>query len=286
MWRKGVTFLGFFYSMTYVYAFNMAYVEVNTNHLKNASCFIRSDNKQPFFGLIGLFAANINGANPNEPRVYFNEHVQAVLKSAQIKELHQHGIKVLLTLLGNHENAGWACMTSETSAKKFANDIVDMVNAYQLDGIDIDDEYSACQTNTYSLIMLAQAIKDNPGFKGKLLTKALFNDYKYFKADYKNHKLAEYLDYGWEMTYSNSNFDSRLEFYLRNGMTRNKLMIGAWAANTYPDPYALGQYTMNKLLAGAMIYDVTRDSYQYLNQLINGISNDETNIELLPECLQ
>lgn len=265
---------------------NMSYVEVNSNRLSNVGCYIRSDNNKPFFALTSIFAGNINGSMPNEPLIYFNDNVMAVLKSTQVRDLQAQGIKVLMTLLGNHENAGWSCMTDEAAANKFAGKIVAMVKKYQLDGVDIDDEYSTCATNNYSMIMLAQAIKSNPDFKGKLLTKALFADGSYFTSTYKGHRLAEYLDYGWEMSYGSPDFEGRLAFYLENGMSADRLMIGGWAAHTYPDPYQMGQFTADKSLAGSMVYDITRTSQQYLTQILNGQAGREVSVNVAPDCLK
>lgn len=133
--------------------------------------------------------------------------------------------------------------------------------------------------------MIAQAIKSNPAFKGKLLTKALFNDYYYFKESYNGHKLSEYLDYGWEMSYSNGNFDGRLTQYLQNGMTADRLMLGGWASRFYPDPFAIGQYSVNNHLAGMMVYDITKTSQDYLSRLLRS-ENDQLRLDVLPGCLQ
>lgn len=293
MWQKTISIrlicfslLALFNFNHNAYGFNMSYVEVNSNRLENVGCFIRSDNHQPFFGVTAIFAANITGDDPNDPKIFFNGNVKKVLQSAQIKHLQNKGIKVLMSLLNHHKNAGWSCMTDENAAKRFADELVTMVNTYQLDGIDIDDEYSTCQPNNYSLIMLAQAIKTHPNFKGKLLTKALFNDVQYFMVNYKDHRLAEYLDYGWEMTYSYGNFNERLAPYLQNGMTADRLMIGGWAAYTYPDPYQIGLYTAQKSLAGAMVYDVTRLSQKYLSQVLNGEAGKQIGIDVEANCLQ
>lgn len=263
---------------------NMAYVEVNTNALSNVGCYLRASNKIPYFSMAAIFAGNINGDEPNSPIIYFNPQVKAVLASNQVQILQHQHIKVLMTLLGNHTNAGWSCMTDENSATQFADAIVKMVNQYHLDGVDIDDEYSTCLPNDTSLIMLAKAIKTNPGFKGKLLTKALFGDEAVFEANYQGHKLAEYLDYGWEMSYYDGGFDWRLAGYLKNGMTAGKLMIGGWTQMSYPSPEEIGNYTQQKQLAGAMVYDVKTDSQEYLGQLAQGEYHSE-NIVVMPNCL-
>lgn len=268
------------------FSFNMSYVEVNSNALSNVGCYIRSDNQQPYFGVTSIFAANVNGTDPNAPVIYYNDNIQALLQTSQVKDLQKQGIKVLMTLLGNHENAGWSCMTDPVAAQNFANQIVDMVNTYQLDGVDIDDEYSTCETNDSSLIMLAQAIKTNPAFQGKLLTKALLDDAQYFASTYQGHHLAEYLDYGWEMSYGSDQFAERLAVYLQNGMTPDRLMIGGWTAYTFPDPFSIGQYTTQNSLAGAMVYDVTNSSQSYINQVFQGEDGSAASIDVIPGCLQ
>lgn len=264
---------------------NMAYVEVNANRFENVGCYINSDNKQPFFKMAAIFAANINGSDSNAPIIYLNPEVTATLKSNQIQHLHQKGIKVLVTLLGNHQNAGWSCMADPVAADKFADEVVNFINQYDLDGIDIDDEYSKCASNNYSLIMMAKAIKTHPGFQGKLLTKALYGDYNYFKSSYQGHTLSEFLDYGWEMTYSYSDFMGRLKPYIQSGMPASHLMIGAWAGKSYPDTFEIGKFTAQNQLAGMMVYDVKNDSQSYLSSLEKGINNGRVAVEAVPGCL-
>jgi len=212
--------------------------------------------------------------------------VQAVLQSSQVTNLRSQGIKVFMTLLNNHENAGWSCMTSQTAIQQFANNVVAMVTSYQFDGVDIDDEYADCQPNNYSLIRIAQAIKANPAFKGKLLTKALYADSQYFEANYQGHRLADYLDYGWEMSYSDPEFANRLAVYLQNGMTPNRLMLGAWTAVTNPTPNQIAQYNTQNSLAGTMVYDITSTSQNYLTQIFQGQLGSQVTVNVTPNCLQ
>lgn len=267
-----------------VFAFNMAYVEVNTNRFDNVGCYVEVSNQKPIFQVASIFAANINGESPNAPEIYLNPEVSATLNSEQVNILHKKGIKVLVTLLGNHQNAGWACMTDPVAAGRFANDVVAFINKYNLDGIDIDDEYSRCNTNEYSMIMMAQAIKAHPGFKGKLLTKALFADYSYFRANYRGHTLSEYLDYGWEMSYSGGDFMGRLRSYIQAGMPVKNLMVGAWVGRRYPDPYEYGKFSANNGVAGMMAYDVTKESQSYLDEMQRGSGG--SGVGVLPGCLR
>lgn len=267
-------------------AANFAYVEVNSNRFENAGCYIDSVTRQPFFQMASVFAANINGNNPNEPIIFLNPQVSETLQSSQVKNLRKKGIKVLVTLLGNHQNAGWSCMTDVAAAKIFADNIVKFVNQYDLDGIDIDDEYSKCTTNNYSMIMVAQAIKAHPGFQGKLLTKALYGDYDYFQAKYKGRKLSEYLDYGMEMTYSEDDFMGRLQPYIKAGMPFSRLMLGTDTKRSFPDPFEIGKFTARYTLAGLMAFDVNTNSLDHLSTLQQGYSNNRATVDVEPGCLK
>ncbi len=248
---------------------NMVYVEVNTNNITNVACYLRKDNGQPFFNIVSVFAANIHGDDPNAPQIYFNQKVDQLLNhSDAIQQLHAKGIKVLITLLGDRQNAGWSCMTDPAAAATFANNIAAMLNKYQADGVDIDDEYSLCTFNPTSITMIAQALKTNPAFKGKLLTMALYGDEADFETAYNGHKLAEYLDYGWEMDYGNSSFDGRLAPYLQNGMTKNNLTIGASTLVNYPSAADVVEYLQSNHYSNSMIYNITAasDSEGYAEQ--------------------
>lgn len=264
---------------------NMAYVEVNSNRLENARCYVDAQTKKPFFAMVSIFAANINGSNPNAPELYLNDQVTTTLQSKQIEALQQSGIKVLLTIMGNHQNAGWSCMTDPDAAKIFAARVVNLVNQYHLDGVDIDDEYSRCATNATSQVMMAQAIKNHPKFKDKLLTKALYNDVFYFYNAYQGHKLNEYLDYGFEMSYFSADFWTRIGAYFPVGMTIPKLMIGASTDLTYPDAFGIGKFTERNKTAGVMVYDLRKDSLGYLDLLGRGLTDNKSGVEVVEGCL-
>lgn len=263
----------------------MSYVEVNSNDIKDVGCYVRSDNHKPVIDMVSIFAANIHGSNPNKPVIYLNSRVDFILnKTTQVADLHSKGIKVLLTLLGDHEQSGWSCMTDANAAQNFAAQIVDTMNQYHLDGVDIDDEYSNCPSNSTSMIMLAQFIKKNPNFTGKILSKALYQDYDVFSATYEGHKLSDFLDYGWEMTYGNSNFSSRLGNYLTYGMTKDKLMLGGWTNLSYPYPEDMSSFVIQNNYAGIMIYDVKNDSQNYLSKISKKVYGSNINVDVLPGC--
>ncbi len=271
-------------TLAFAAAFNIAYVEVNNHQLANAGCFVNTENGKPFFDMVGIFAANINGADPNAPRVYFNPQVDAILnKSSQVGQLQAQGIKVLLTLLGNHENSGWACMTNEKAIQTFANEVVDVVQKYHLDGVDIDDEYSNCAPNNTSMIRIAQAIKNHPKFKNKVLTKALYADHWFFAADYQGMKLADFLDYGWEMTYG-GDASYRLPPYVKFGMQPAKLALGITAQQSTQAAKAAANYIQANHFGGVMVYNVDRNALGILNELSQAENKGE--VKTLPGCLK
>ncbi len=282
--RLGIITSFMFYSATTQAFTNMAYVEVNSNAFSNVACFYLDKTRKPLFDMASIFAANINGDNPNEPYIFFNHQVRHVLNETDaVKRLQQKGIKVLLTLLGNHDNAGWSCMTDEQAATRFADKLADTVLKYHLDGIDIDDEYSKCRPNDTSMIMIARALKANAKFKGKLLTKALFADSPYFNATYQGHRLADYLDLGFEMSYGYGGPDNRLKPYLNYGMSKNNLMLGI---STHFGPGSAKrdvEETLRQSYAGVMIYDVKADSQYFLNAVAKAEYGED--IAILPQCI-
>lgn len=119
-------------------------MEVNdTNPLNNLS-FTLAESGKPLVDVLILFSANIN-YNAETGRVYIfnNENVQAILDNREkyLKPLQDRGIKIVLGLLGNHDRAGVANLADHT-AKEFAKEVKAVCDAYHLDGIFVDDEYS------------------------------------------------------------------------------------------------------------------------------------------------
>lgn len=264
---------------------NMSYVELNSNKLSNIGCFVNKKNHKPFFNMTAIFAANINGEDVNHPYVYFNSEIDELLNhSDTVNELHQKGIKVLLTILGNHQQAGWSCMTDSKQAKVFANTLAMIVDKYHLDGIDIDDEYSPCSTNDYSMIMISHYLKTNPLFKDKLLTKALFRDAYYFRSEYEGVRLADLLDFGWEMSYGGGAPSYRLAPYVNYGMQPQRLLFGESTGDYQPQAASWAKETIDDGYRGIMVYNVTRDSASFLDAIAK--AEGQEGVDILPHCLK
>jgi len=184
---------------------SVAYVEVNNNSMLNVGKYTLANGGAQVFDLAVIFAANIN-YDGTKAYLHFNENVQRVLDNVatEVRPLQQKGIKVLLSILGNHQGAGFANFQSQAAASAFAQELADAVNQYGLDGIDFDDEYAdygvngTPQPNASSFVYLVQALRQ------KLPTK-LITLYDIGPAaanlSYNGQSVAETFDYAWNPYY-------------------------------------------------------------------------------------
>jgi len=149
---------------------SVAYVEVNNNSMVNVGKYTLANGGGNVFDIGVIFAANINyDTTTKSAYLYFNPQVQSVLDNAatQIRPLQAKGIKVMLSILGNHQGAGFANFPSQAAASAFAKQLSDAVAKYGLDGIDFDDEYAeygnngTAQPNASSFVQLVTALRSN-----------------------------------------------------------------------------------------------------------------------------
>jgi hypothetical protein len=183
---------------------SIAYVEVNNDELANVGRYTLANGANAFDVAI-IFAANINYEDGKAVLVK-NENVQRTLDQAatQIRPLQAKGIKVSLSVLGNHQGAGLANFTSKAAARDFAAQVSATVKQYGLDGVDLDDEYSdygvngTPQPNQRSIGWLVSALRaDMPG---KLIS---FYDIGPSSDALKtaNPSIGKKLDYAWNPYY-------------------------------------------------------------------------------------
>lgn len=122
-------------------------VEVNdANPLSNLALKLKGSNKQ-LVDIVILFSSNINyDPTTDKVKVTHNANVQHLLdnRDKYIKPLQDSGIKVVLSVLGNHDRSGVANL-SDSTAIEFAQHIKQVCDTYNLDGVFFDDEYSAYQ---------------------------------------------------------------------------------------------------------------------------------------------
>lgn len=119
-------------------------MEINDTNPLNNLCFTLKSTGQPLVDIVILFSANIN-YNAETGRVYLNnnKHIQQMLNHREkyLKPLQDRGIKVVLGILGNHDHSGLVNLADQT-ARDFAKELKATCDAYQLDGVFFDDEYS------------------------------------------------------------------------------------------------------------------------------------------------
>lgn len=123
-------------------------MEVNDTNPLNNICFTLKSSGKPLIDAVILFSSNINyNAETGRVYVYNNENNQAIfdMREKYLKPLKDRGIKVILSILGNHDRSGVANL-SDAAAREFAQECKAVCDAYDLDGVFLDDEYSSYQT--------------------------------------------------------------------------------------------------------------------------------------------
>lgn len=125
----------------------VAVIEVNSVNPLNTIGFTEKRSGKQFFDAVVLFSANINFDSATG-RVYVsrNENVQALLdqRDKYLRPLQQRGIKVILGILGNHDISGISTLAPDV-AHQFAQEVKAVCDAYDLDGVFLDDEYTKYQ---------------------------------------------------------------------------------------------------------------------------------------------
>ena len=263
------------------------YVEVNSNNILNTGCYTLKNGGQPLFDIAIIFAGNINyDTGAKKAVLYNNPQVTTVLtgKDTYIKPLQQKGIKVMLSILGNHQGAGVSNFTSRFAALDFAKQLATAVKTYGLDGIDFDDEYADYgnnglpQPNDSSFTILVAELR-------RLLPTKLITFYYYGPAisslTYKRYRAGDYLNYAWNPYYGS--------FLVPNvpGMDSSQYAPAAdWINNT---PLATAKNLATKTINGGygayLYYDLTNTpSQNYLSGISNILYKDS--VSLATGCLQ
>ncbi|MEV7610516.1 endo-beta-N-acetylglucosaminidase H [Microbacterium sp. NPDC089320] len=182
------------------------YVEVNSNDLANVADYTLADSGDAAIDMAMIFAANIN-YDGEKAYLHFNERVTETLENAetQIRPVQETGTEVLLSVLGNHQGAGFANFTSYAQADAFAAQLADAVTTYGLDGIDFDDEWTEYgvngtpQPNAESFGWLATALRDRLG-PDKIISLYAIGP-TYTMTDFTLFDAANVLDYAWNPYY-------------------------------------------------------------------------------------
>ncbi|MGZ0150125.1 endo-beta-N-acetylglucosaminidase H [Kribbella sp. WER1] len=183
----------------------VAYIEVNDHSMLSAGKYTLANGGSQVIDIAVIFAANIN-YDGTKAYLSFNQQVQSVLDNVatQVRPLQAKGIKVLLSILGNHQGAGFANFPDQASADAFAQQLADAVNQYGLDGIDFDDEYAEYgnngtgQPNDFSFVYLVQALRAK--LPNKLITLYDIGPAA-DRLSYNGQSIAETFNYAWNPYY-------------------------------------------------------------------------------------
>ncbi|MDO4880556.1 MAG: DUF1735 domain-containing protein [Capnocytophaga sp.] len=184
----------------------VAYVETNDWDIRNMGQFILKDSKKPVFDIVILFAPNMNyNTQTGKRTLFFNEKLQPIVNDPDkyIKPLKDRGIKVLATILPNHQGVGYFNFQNYEEAREFATECKIWADKLGLDGYDIDEEYaeyyklpSKPRKGSQSVFWFMRAMKEV--MPDKLLT---LYDYDHGlqrdSVDELGKHVSDYVDYSW-----------------------------------------------------------------------------------------
>ena len=121
----------------------ISWIEVNNTNPLNMLQFETEDGRL-LTDYVVLFAYNINYNKENgDVYVFANPQCQYILDHYDeiIRPLRERGVKVIVSILGNHDESGLAQL-SDLGCREFAQKVAAIVNGYGFDGVNYDDEYS------------------------------------------------------------------------------------------------------------------------------------------------
>lgn len=244
---------------------SVAYVEVNNNSMLNVGKYKLATSGANVFDIAMIFAANID-YNGTSAYLSFNSQVQSVLDNAatQIRPLQAKGIKVELSILGNHQGAGFANFPSQSAAAAFAQQLSNAVTQYGLDGIDFDDEYAdygtngTGQPNASSFVYLIQALRSD--MPNKLITLYDIGP-SASSLTYNGTDVGPLFDYAWNPYYDSWNVPAI-------NLPKSRLSPAAIDVTSTPssDAASLAKQTVNGGYGAYMTYNLgATDIHTYIS---------------------
>ncbi|GAA3439147.1 endo-beta-N-acetylglucosaminidase H [Kutzneria kofuensis] len=252
---------------------SVAYVEVNNNSMVNVGKYTLAKGGGNVFDIGVIFAANINyDTTKKSAYLYFNPNVQRTLDNAatEIRPLQAKGIKVMLSILGNHQGAGFANFPSQAAASAFAKQLSDAVGKYGLDGIDFDDEYAEYgnngtgQPNASSFVYLVTALRNY--MPNKLIS--LYNiGPAASRLSYGGVNVGPKFNYAWNPYYGTWGVPSIS--LPKSGLSPAAIEIGATATSTAT---SLAQRTVSEGYGVYLTYNLdATDRHTYISSFTNAL---------------
>jgi hypothetical protein len=252
---------------------SVAYVEVNNNSMVNVGKYALAQGGANVFDVAVIFAANINyNTTTKTAYLYNNPNVQRTLDNAatEIRPLQAKGIKVMLSILGNHQGAGFANFPSQAAATAFAKQLSDTVTKYGLDGIDFDDEYAEYgnngtgQPNASSFVYLVTALRNY--MPNKLIS--LYNiGPAASRLSYNGVSVDSKFNYAWNPYYGSWGVPSiKLP---KSGLSPAAIEIGGTATSTAT---SLAQRTVSEGYGVYLTYNLDgTDRHTYISSFTNAL---------------
>jgi len=245
---------------------SVAYVEVNNNSMTNVGKYALAKGGN-VFDVAVIFAANINyNTTTKSAYLYNNPNVQRTLDNAatEIRPLQAKGIKVMLSILGNHQGAGFANFPSQAAAAAFAKQLSDTVTRYGLDGIDFDDEYAEYgrngtgQPNAGSFVHLVTALR--AAMPTKLIS--LYNiGPAASRLSYGGTDITSKFDYAWNPYYGTWGVPNIA--LPKSGLSPAAVQIAATSTSTAA---SLAQRTVSEGYGVYLTYNLgAADSHTYIS---------------------
>jgi hypothetical protein len=242
------------------------YVYADSQSIANVGGYVLASSGANVFDIGIIFAANIN-YNGTNAYLWCNPEVQAVLDNATtlIAPLQAKGIKVLLSILGNHQGAGFANFPDQQAATDFAGQLTEAVTTYGLDGIDFDDEYAdygengTGQPNAWSFPYLIQALRHDLPEK---IISLYFIGPSSTTLSYEGIEVGDLLNYSWNPYYSTWGVPDV------PGLTKTQLAPAAIDIQGTPAPTAktLAEQTMDTGYGAYLTYNLpATDDSQYIS---------------------
>ncbi|MDZ5076519.1 endo-beta-N-acetylglucosaminidase H [Nesterenkonia sp. HG001] len=181
----------------------VCYVEVNDHSMTNLGKYRLAESGADVFDIGIIFASNIN-SDGDRAVLHHNEQVTAVLEnvSTEVRPLQRRGMKILLSILGNHQGVGPANFQTYEEAVAFAAQLADTVHTYGLDGIDFDDEWARYDLghppNDWSFPYLVHALRAR--MPGKIISLYWYGPITE-TLEYDGIHVGELIDYSWNSMY-------------------------------------------------------------------------------------
>ena len=167
------------------------------------------------------------------------------------KEIRNSGVRLVLSLGGwkDGEDAWTAyqnAASSEEGRKQVAQSILSTLKTNHLDGIDMDWEYPRSQDRSNYTLLMKEISETLKAVNSEYLVSAAIPAGTWLSSNYDLRSLNNYLDYFnvmsydlddgrntshmcalYSSTYASESADSALKYLAKNGVSKDKLIIGA-----------------------------------------------------------